>query len=143
MSGRYISEKLRLTIINRARGRCEYCQSLMKNAIHTFHIDHIQPLDKKGTSQADNLALSCGGCNSSKSSRIQGIDPISLLPTPFFNPRKDTWKEHFSWSDDFLEIIGLTPIGRATVETLRMNRPGLINIRKLTKLIGEHPPSDI
>ncbi|WNZ24154.1 mitochondrial large ribosomal subunit protein uL30m [Leptolyngbya sp. NK1-12] len=35
-----------------------------------------------------------------------------------------TWSEHFAWSEDTTLIIGLTPIGRATVQTLRLNRAG-------------------
>jgi hypothetical protein len=31
------------------------------------------------------------------------------------------WNEHFEWADDEETIIGPTPIGRATVETLDMN----------------------
>ncbi|MGB0929391.1 MAG: hypothetical protein ACPGVB_01355 [Chitinophagales bacterium] len=40
MSGRYIPVKIRAEVIQRANERCEYCQSWMKNAIHTFNIDH-------------------------------------------------------------------------------------------------------
>ena len=32
-----------------------------------------------------------------------------------FNPRTQTWFEHFHWSTDGLQILGLTPIGHATV----------------------------
>ena len=139
MSGRYISKETKSAVIQRAEGRCEYCKSLMKYAIHTFNIDHIIPLDKKGNSDSDNLALSCGGCNSAKSNHLNAIDPVSLQEVPIFHPRKDNWQDHFSWSDDFQEVIGLTPKGRATVGCLRLNRPGIVNIRKLTLLIGDHP----
>lgn len=45
MSGRYIPIELKIKILKRANERCEYCQSWMRNAIHTFHIDHVIPLD--------------------------------------------------------------------------------------------------
>lgn len=48
----------------------------------------------------------------------------------------------FSWSEDARTITGLTSIGRATVEALRMNRDELINLRKLMFAAGEHPPTD-
>lgn len=44
------------------------------------------------------------------------------------------------WSDDFTLIIGLTPTGRATIETLFLNREGVVNLRQLLYAIGKHPP---
>lgn len=38
------------------------------------------------------------------------------------------------------QIIGLTPTGRATVEALRLNRPEVVNLRRLLFAHGEHPP---
>ncbi|HEX4997229.1 MAG TPA: hypothetical protein VFY29_03330 [Terriglobia bacterium] len=46
-----------------------------------------------------------------------------------FNPRKDNWQDHFELLSDF-RIVGRTEIGRATTETLRMNRPLVIEIRR-------------
>jgi hypothetical protein len=37
-------------------------------------------------------------------------------------------------------LVGLTPTGRATVETLKLNREGLINLRRVLYVMGEHPP---
>ena len=45
-----------------------------------------------------------------------------------------------NWSEDLLCIVGQTPIGRATVEALNLNRPEIINLRKLLISEGEHPP---
>lgn len=142
MSGKYIRKKTRKTIVERAFERCEYCQSWMRNAIHPFNIDHIIPIDKGGGSEMENLALSCGGCNSFKANKIAAKDPVTNEMAPLYHPRTDEWEEHFAWSDDYLEIIGLTPTGRATIETLKLNRPGLVNIRRLPKMTGEHPHSN-
>lgn len=136
MSRKHISKQMKKAVIERAFGRCEYCQSWMKNAIHPFNIDHILPLDKGGESELENLALSCGGCNSFKANKTTAIDPVTNKEAPFYNPRTDHWQEHFAWSNDYLEIVGLTPAGRATVKALKLNRPGLVNIRRLTKMIG-------
>lgn len=142
MSGRYIPKGLKKTVINRAKERCEYCQSWQHNAIHSFHIDHLVPVDKDGKTELNNLAFSCGGCNSAKSDKVTAIYPVTKLVVTIFNPRQHKWEDHFAWSNDFLEIIGLTPIGRGSVELLRLNRPGLRNMRRLAKLAGEHPPVD-
>ncbi|MCB0553442.1 MAG: HNH endonuclease [Phaeodactylibacter sp.] len=142
MSGRYIPEKLRLAVQERAGERCEYCQSWRRNAIHTFNIDHLLPLDKGGKTELSNLALSCGGCNSAKSNKVTAVDPLTKEEVPVYNPRQHNWNDHFVWSDDFLEVIGLTPIGRASVQLLRLNREGLRNLRRLARMAGEHPPGD-
>ena len=39
-------------------------------------------------------------------------------------------------------MIGLTPTGRATVETLRLNREGVVNLRRILFLVGLHPPEE-
>jgi hypothetical protein len=58
-----------------------------------------------------------------------------------FNPKQDSWSEHFIWSADGLSIVGLTPIGRATVTALVLNRDRVINIRAADKAIKRHPPA--
>jgi hypothetical protein len=59
---------------------------------------------------------------------------------PLFNPRIDNWATHFTWSNDFSKMEGTTPVGRATVETLELNRKGLVNLRMALALFGVHPP---
>jgi len=68
------------------------------------------------------------------------VDPDSGAEVPLFNPRQDDWCEHFVWSVDGLLIIGLTPMGRATVEALALNRERVINIRAADQIVGRHPP---
>jgi hypothetical protein len=59
-----------------------------------------------------------------------------------FNPRRDKWTTHFAWTDDATQVLGLTAIGRATVEALQLNRAALINLRRALIKAGEHPPHD-
>ena len=56
-----------------------------------------------------------------------------------YNPRRQEWGEHFRWDDTVL--VGITAIGRATIHTLRMNRPVIIAIRAEEKYFGRHPRS--
>jgi len=58
-----------------------------------------------------------------------------------FHPHQDQWLEHFSWNEDATELVGLTPIGRATVEALKMNRPQMIRVRGIWVAMNEHPPN--
>jgi hypothetical protein len=56
----------------------------------------------------------------------------------FFNPRQQSWQEHFRW--DGVQIIGLTPVGRATISALDLNRAMMLSIRAEEELLGRHPP---
>ena len=136
----YIPIEKRREIKARAYGRCEYCKCFQKYSPGAFVIEHIIPLILGGTYLLDNLAYTCWGCNHHKYTAITALDPITNLVVPLFNPRLDSWANHFSWSDDFLEMIGKTPTGRATIIRLKTNRLELMNIRRLTLLTKEHPP---
>ena len=105
-------------------------------------MDHVIPLSKDGIKGIENLALACFHCNRQKSDRLTAVDLESGIEVPLFNPRSDSWNQHFIWSKDTLSIIGLTPIGRATVTALDFNRQRLINIRKEDRKIRRHPPPD-
>ena len=138
----YIRAKQRRFIIERARSRCEYCQTPLQYASQSFVIEHIVPLSRGGETAMSNLALACGGCNAHKYTKVEAIDPVSHQIAPLYNPRMEQWHEHFGWNEDYTLVIGLTPVGRATVEALRLNRKGLVNLRRLLRLIGKHPPEE-
>ncbi len=59
---------------------------------------------------------------------------------PLFNPRTDIWLDYFEWNDGDLQMIGITSKGRATVQRLKVNREGNINLRRLLKMAALHPP---
>ncbi len=71
---------------------------------------------------------------------VSAADPLTGTTVPLYHPRQDRWEDHFVWSADFLAIWGLTPTGRATVEKLKLNRETVVNLRRLLREIGEHPP---
>lgn len=134
------TETQRNEVFARAKGFCEYCLSPEKYSSSTFEVEHIHPISKGGKTVLSNLALSCPSCNKFKSHRIEAIDPQTGETVLLYNPRKGVWKKHFKWSADFTQIIGLTETGRATVRVLKLNRRNLLNLRKLLRLYGEHPP---
>jgi len=89
------------------------------------------------------LWLSCGFCNNYKGDRTTGVDPITGETVALFNPRTQQWHEHFHWSEDGLRVIGLTPVGRATVSLLHLaDDPDAITVRSYWVLAGWHPPKD-
>ena len=71
---------------------------------------------------------------------VEAIDPATGTIVPLYHPRQYRWDEHFAWNPDCSLIIGLTPIGRATVEILRLNRIGLVNLRRVLFSFNAHPP---
>lgn len=135
-----VSAALRRLVRVRARSRCEYCQTPEAYATQAFSIEHIHPLCRQGSSSLENLALSCQGCNNHKFTRIRAADPLTESTVTLFHPRRHEWQDHFAWHSDGCHVIGLTPTGRATVETLRLNRPGLVGLRQALISIGIHPP---
>jgi len=90
----------------------------------------------------DNLAWACQGCNGCKHVSTVAVDPGTGKEVSLYNPRQERWNEHFAWTDDCAYIVGLTPVGRATVEKLKLNREGLVVLRRVLFTAGLHPPPD-
>ena len=139
---RKISPALRDLVRQRAAGKCEYCHVVERWQYVPFTVDHIIPLAEGGDDDPDNLALACFHCNRRKADRLAVLEPDSGMQVLLFNPRQDEWSEHFAWSADRLQIVGLTAVGRATVEALALNRERAIRIRAADEIVGRHPPSD-
>ena len=106
-----------------------------------FEIEHIIPLSKKGTSKENNLAYACSGCNGFKNNKITTLDPVTQIDIRLFHPRQEDWNKHFIWSNDGLLIIPITSKARGTTKFFRLNRPEIVNIRRLLIMVGEHPPA--
>ncbi len=137
----YIPVMLQRKTIERAHDHCEYCLCPGDYSIDFFQFDHILPISLGGLTVLENLARSCGGCNSYKNNKTQYYDPLTNFMYPIYNPRLHIWSHHFQWSEDKLRLIGKTATGRATIELLRLNRKGVVNQRSLLYLIGLHPPT--
>jgi 5-methylcytosine-specific restriction endonuclease McrA len=115
-----MDKRTRQLVCIRANDKCEYCklpQSALPYA--TFHVEHSRAKQHGGTDDLGNLALACGHCNRHKGPNLSGIDPVTNQVTLLFNPRDDEWSEHFAVRG--VMIVGLTPVGRATVHVLKMN----------------------
>ena len=136
----YIPVKLRNLVRKRAAEFCEYCRIPEDFSPQPFCFEHILPKFADGETKAENLALACQGCNSFKATRTEFEDGLTGKIVKLFNPRESKWRENFAWNEDFTKIIGITAEGRATVKALKMNRTGLINLRRVLYLSGEHPP---
>ena len=130
----------------RARLHCEYCHADERWQFIRFTIDHIRPQSVGGSDEPDNLALACRNCNERRGDRSEGHDPATGHIVPIFNPRQDTWSEHFAWDVTRIRIVGRTPTGRATIELLDLNDDrhdgAVLRIRQRDVTDGYHPPPD-
>jgi hypothetical protein len=106
-----------------------------------FQIDHIIAEQHHGLTAQENLALACFACNHHKGPNIAGIDPVSGQTIRLFHPRNDRWNEHFAWQGP--ELVGLTPIGRATMDVLAINLDYRVALRRILLTLGEFPPRDM
>jgi hypothetical protein len=139
----------------RARDACEYC---LMPALSQFHVDHIVPhsrwrqyltgsllMEPRGSDREvdhiDNFAWACAYCNTFKVNRISAR--VGRSSHRLFHPRRDLWVEHFVLTEDFVLILGLTDIGKATVRALGFNdgRPnGPMTSRHKAVIVGIYPP---
>ena len=135
-----VPKALREQIAADAGHRCGYCLTDQRVSGAQMHIEHLVPRAQGGRSERTNLWLSCAWCNSYKGTRTEAVYPETGTRVSLFNPRTQVWSEHFLWTDDGVRIFGLTPIGRATVEALRMTHPSLVPARRMWVVAGWHPP---
>jgi hypothetical protein len=104
-----------------------------------FTVDHIIPEFLGGKTVVENLCLACLSCNLIKGTQATAIDPQTGQIVPLFNPQEQTWPEQFHWQMNDLQIIGSTSIGRGTINTLRLNRPMLVEARRWWLEAGWQP----
>jgi hypothetical protein len=140
MTTPHIAARVRARVRAEAQHRCGYCLTTEHVIGEALEIDHLIPTARGGTNDEANLWLACAGCNSRKSSRVTAPDPVTGEELRLFNPRRDVWGDHFVWDDDGERITGTSPIGRATVLALGLNRPMLVTARRLWIALGLHPP---
>lgn len=95
--------------------------TFVASIVTRFTIDHIIPQSLGGSDDPENLALACRRCNERRYNFITGFDRHTQTVVPLFNPREQQWSEHFIWTADAREIVGVTPTGRATCDRLDLN----------------------
>jgi len=119
----------------RARDVCEYC---LQPTVGQFQVDHvipaalwsdymagrlnaaIQPIEnRRGPDHLDNLAWCCPFCNVGKSQRV--VYRVGARTMRLFDPRYNLWTDHFTFTNHYLFIAGVTPIGVATQRALGFN----------------------
>jgi hypothetical protein len=135
-----MNQRQRQRVAQQANFRCGYCQTQEIISGVPLTVEHILPKARGGSDDEQNLWLSCRLCNEAKGILIETIDPQTDALTPLFNPRTQVWAEHFAWADDGAQLIGLTPIGRATIVALALNSDFRVRSRRIWVEAGYHPP---
>lgn len=139
---RKIPASVQRAVRQRARFLCEYCHAAEKWQYVSFIIEHVIPSTLDGENEFENLALSCFACNRRKSNKTHARDLQTHRLVKLFNPRTQKWAAHFVWSKDKVHLVGLTPVGRATIKELGLNRDRLVNIRLADLQVHRHPPEN-
>src|SRR5438477_9964421 len=112
----------------RAGLRCEYCQLRQEDSpLAVLHVEHIIPRMHGGSDDLDNLALACIDCNLHKGTNLTGIDPETSQITQLFQPRRQTWEDHFEWQGIYL--AGKTATCRTTIRVLNINSEDQVALR--------------
>ena len=126
-------------VAERAVYRCEYCHAPEAVFNFPFEVEHILPQAHGGSDDPENLALACHACNLFKSDFEMEQDEASQAEVALFHPRRDAWEQHFGVDAEGAAILGITPVGRATVARLQMNRPRHITARRRWIQLGLFP----
>lgn len=135
----YVPVELKREIRARFANCCAYCRTAEALTVAIFEFEHIIPRSAGGETVFENLCLACPTCNRYKAHRQTALDPTTEEIVPLFHPHLQLWANHFAWSEDATELIGLTNVGRATIAALKMNRPQLTRVRRMWVKLGEHP----
>lgn len=134
MNPAHIPAGLRRTVRRRAAKRCEYCLLAESDAFFPHEPDHVIARKHRGETSLDNLALACVDCNRFKGSDIASIDPLTGEIVPLFNPRTQSWTEHFKTEAG--RIRALTPARR---QLLRLNLTERVEAREALAASGRYP----
>jgi HNH endonuclease len=135
-----INSEIRDRVRSDANNQCGYCLSQQKYVLGILEIDHIIPKAAGGSDDEKNLWLACRLCNSYKGIQTEAKDPITRLTVKLFNPRFQSWDQHFSWTNGGILIEGKTDIGRTTVVALQLNNSYAVTVRQAWVSAGWHPP---
>jgi len=107
--------------------KCAYCSSKLGITDHG-NIEHFYPKSVYPEKALDieNLLIACHICNVSKAAKF----PLDSNGNPLLlNPRIDNFDEHIALFDDGV-MQAKSERGAATIDTLKLNRPELIECRR-------------
>ncbi|PKO20541.1 MAG: HNH endonuclease [Chloroflexi bacterium HGW-Chloroflexi-1] len=133
----YVPARLRDLVVTRARASCEYCLLHADYAVFAHEVDHVIARQHGGATSADNLAYACAQCNRFKGSNVAAPDLQSGIIVPLFNPRTQSWRDHFHLDGPL--IVPLSIVGRVTERLLQLNQLDRVLLRKELIAVERYP----
>lgn len=123
--------KLRESLHEAFEGKCSYCGAQL-GLTDLGSVAHFYPRSRypEKASDPENLLLACNICSISKSHKFPLDDEGNPL---LLNPRVDNFSKHIKFEKNG-EAVPLTKRGESTIQVLRLNRPQLVEQRKLDLL---------
>ena len=116
---------IKQALINETQGKCAYCESKML-ATDPGDIEHILPKSARPDLcfEWSNLTFACTKCNREGKKDYHNDD------LPLLNPYIDNPEEYLEAQEAFVFPIGKSGRGDITVNTIGLNRAGLLERRK-------------
>ena len=123
-----ISAHLRRTVRTLYAFSCGYCGVSETEVGAYLTIDHFVPRDAGGSDDVENLVYACPACNMHKSATWNPQSP------PVLHPLRTDMTVHIRPLPGGL-LQGVTTEGIRHIETLHLNRPPMVERRKMRRLI--------
>lgn len=133
----YVSAELRRLVSDRADHLCEYCLIHENDTFFGCQVDHVVSEKHGGKTLPENLAYACAFCNRRKGTDLGSISPRGGELIPFFNPRRDSWHEHFRLEGS--TIVPLTDKGEVTAAIFGFNLVDRLLERNALVEVGRYP----
>lgn len=128
-----ISAEVRGAVRSAFEGRCGYCGVSETSVGGELEMDHYLPQAAGGSDDIDNLVYACTACN-----RFKG-DYCPVAGTPeslrLLHPRRDEASAHVVETENG-RLVGLTPRGWLHIQRLHLNRPQLVELRRLYRALS-------
>lgn len=126
-------------LLERFHGKCAYCESRIV-AGDSADLENYRPKSRYWWLAYDweNLLVACPACNRAKADRFPLQDESKRAKEPtdlevelplLLNPCQDQPAEHLVFADDG-KVYSSTERGQASIDTLQLNRAGLIQERQ-------------
>lgn len=119
IEGSYSTEEIKNLLKQETHEKCAYCESRMLH-VDYGDVEHIKPKHRNPYLRFDyaNLTLSCGVCNTNKSTHADILNPYETNPS-----------EHLVAHGPAIFRRSVSNIGMTTEKRLDLNRPQLLQKR--------------
>ncbi|MEZ4299760.1 MAG: HNH endonuclease [Polyangiaceae bacterium] len=126
-----VSPEARAAVRVSFRGRCGYCGVSEAAVGGELEVDHFHPVSAGGSDEIGNLVYACTACNRFKGDYASGDDtPDSLR---LLHPGRDDPGQHVAEAAHG-NLVGITPRGFFHIQRLHLNRPLLVEMRRLNRI---------